>query len=327
MANYCSIIMYHYVRDLKNSRYPGIKGLDIGEFIAQLEYMQKYYTFITVEELLSSFEYGKKIPKNSALLTFDDAYIDHFTNVFPVLNSKGIQGCFFPPSRAVLDNVVLDVNKIHFILANNSNNYGKLIKFINNCLDTYRSEYNLESNDYYFSKLAVQNRFDSKEVIFIKRLLQVELPEELRKKIVKKLFLHFVTDNEKSFAKEIYMSMDQIKCLKNSGMYIGGHGYSHCWLNYLSESKQRIEIDKTLEFLDIIGSDVSNWIMCYPYGGYNESLISILKEKNCKLGITTQVDIAQIEELSRYRLPRLDTNDLPKEAFAEPNNWTKRVRF
>ena len=27
-----TIVMYHYVRDLKNTRYPGIKGLDIDLF-------------------------------------------------------------------------------------------------------------------------------------------------------------------------------------------------------------------------------------------------------------------------------------------------------
>jgi hypothetical protein len=32
------IVMYHYVRDLKNSRYPQIKGLDINCFEEQLDF-------------------------------------------------------------------------------------------------------------------------------------------------------------------------------------------------------------------------------------------------------------------------------------------------
>ncbi len=31
-----SVVMYHYVRDLKNTRYPAIKGLDLQLFKEQL---------------------------------------------------------------------------------------------------------------------------------------------------------------------------------------------------------------------------------------------------------------------------------------------------
>ena len=37
-------IMYHYVRDLKNSEYPTIKGLDKELFEKQLAYLLEHYT-------------------------------------------------------------------------------------------------------------------------------------------------------------------------------------------------------------------------------------------------------------------------------------------
>ena len=37
-----TIIMYHYVRDLKNGRYPKIKGLDILLFKEQIKYLKKH---------------------------------------------------------------------------------------------------------------------------------------------------------------------------------------------------------------------------------------------------------------------------------------------
>lgn len=33
------ISMYHYTRDLKHSRYPEIKGLDVGLFRKQMEFL------------------------------------------------------------------------------------------------------------------------------------------------------------------------------------------------------------------------------------------------------------------------------------------------
>ena len=78
--------MYHYVRDLKNSRYPAIKGLDIDLFKEQIRYLINHYKFITMEMLISAIENKSSIPSKSVLLTFDDAYIDHFEYVFPFLD-------------------------------------------------------------------------------------------------------------------------------------------------------------------------------------------------------------------------------------------------
>ena len=46
------IIMYHYVRDLKNSRYPGIKGLDYELFKQQIAFLKEHFTIVTMEEVL-----------------------------------------------------------------------------------------------------------------------------------------------------------------------------------------------------------------------------------------------------------------------------------
>lgn len=315
MNKKCSIIMYHYVRELPFTRYPEIKGLTVSLFKEQIAYMQKYYTFVSSKDLIDAVYNDTPLPNNATWLTFDDAYSDHYTNVFPILNEYGIEGAFFPPIKAITEHSVLDVNKIHFILASVTN-HEKLLKEIYALLDKYRKDFNLQTNDFYFNKLAVANRFDPKEVIFVKRLLQVELPESLRNILTDTLFKMYVTDNEESFSRELYMDKDQIKCMIRNGMYIGSHGYDHYWLNSLTPEKQEEEIDKSLAFLKEVGSDTNNWIMNYPYGGYNQSLIDIIKRKNCKLALTTKTAIANLSKENAFTLERLDTNDLPKDRNA-----------
>jgi len=113
-----TIVMYHYVRDLARSRFPLIKGLSIDRFRRQLDYIQTRYVPVAVEDLLEAFASPhKSLPPNPVLLTFDDGYSDHFLNVFPLLDERGIKACFFPPAQAVLEHRVLDVNKIQFVLA------------------------------------------------------------------------------------------------------------------------------------------------------------------------------------------------------------------
>lgn len=316
--------MYHYVRDLKHSRYPEIKGLPVSLFKEQLIYIMKYYKIIKMEDLIEAVKYNKELPENSLLLTFDDAYKDHFEFVFPILDELGIQGSFFPPAKAIEEQEVLDVNKIHFVLASVENK--KQIVFdIFSMLDEFRKEYSLESNEYYFNKLAEDDRFDTNEVIFIKRILQRDLPEKLRNMIVNSLFNKYVSKDEGSFSRELYMNTDQLKCMKRKGMYIGAHGYDHYWLNTLPKDQQEREIELSLEFLKKLGCQVKEWVMCYPYGTYNDSLLSLLKGSGCILGLTTQVDIADLDNCYPLTLPRLDTNDLPKDKNAKPNAWTLKV--
>ena len=109
-----TVVMYHYIRDLRNSRYPEIKGLDINLFKEQIHYIRRNYNIITMEEVIYSIDNETIIPDKSILLTFDDAYLDHYNYVFPILDKYNIQGSFYVPSKAVTEHTVLDVNK--FIL-------------------------------------------------------------------------------------------------------------------------------------------------------------------------------------------------------------------
>lgn len=315
-----TIIMYHYVRDLKNSRYPDIKGLDLALFIEQVDYLRKNYNIVSMEAVIDALENQGELPPKAVLLTFDDAYAEHFTNVLPILYNRKLQGSFYVPAKAICENIVLDVNKIHFILAS-APDTDDLIKKTFLEIGKFRKDFQLESDDFYFKKLAVANTYDPKEVIFFKRLLQKELPEELRNIITNNLFQTFVGMEESVFSRELYMNKEQLQCMILNGMHIGHHSYDHYWLNALSEEKQRIEIEKGCDFLKDLGVNMKNWTMCYPYGGYDESLLRILKEYNCKLGLTTKVSIADLAIDGRLELPRLDTNDIPKNSHSLPDKW------
>lgn len=316
--------MYHYVRDLIRTRYPEIKGLDLSLFYEQIRYLEKHYTIIKMDQLIDAIDNDAELPPNACLLTFDDAYIDHFTNVFPFLQKRKLEGSFFVPVKAVTEDKILDVNKIHFILASTPNKQ-LIIKEIFSHLDTYREAYNLQSNDHYFKKLAIANRFDTPEVIFIKRILQVELAEELRNIITDLLFSKFVSADEKSFSRELYVNTEQLECMQRNGMHIGGHGYKHYWLGSLDKAAQQFELEESLRFIKSIGGNEHRWTMCYPYGNYNNDTLDLLKALNCKLALTTRVDIAKTSGDGKFELPRLDTNDIPKDRYAEPNAWYDKV--
>ena len=309
--NKVTIVTYHYVRELEKTGYPSIKGLHLAKFKQQLKYFQRVYTFITIQDIFNCLNYDEAIPANALLLTFDDGYSDHFINVFPILKKLGIKGCFFPSAKPVLENKVLSVNKIQFILAS-VESVDDLLKDIYKSLDNNRHSYDLKSNDYYFNSLTRDlYGFDGKNITFIKRILQKELDKKLRESIIDELFKKYVTSDEKLFAHELYMGMSEIKHMIDSEMHFGSHGYEHCWFNTISQKEQEKDIDASIVFLNKLGIDSSIWTMAYPYGGYDYSLIEILKKNKFKFGFTTNKGIANINKNNIFTLKRFDTNDLP----------------
>jgi peptidoglycan/xylan/chitin deacetylase (PgdA/CDA1 family) len=306
-----TIVMYHYVRDLERSRFPAIKGMSLERFRRQLDYIEANFTPIGVEDIFEAVATpALELPKNSILLTFDDGYSDHFLNVFPMLDARGMKGCFFPSAQAVVEHIVLDVNKIQFVLAAVPE-VQRLLEQVLSALDEFRTEYALRSREEYASTVVEEHRYDPREIILFKRLLQRELPEHVRAEIVRRLFAQYVSVDEAAFACELYASVEQIACMQRHGMHIGSHGYSHLWLDHVPRETQKEEVDRSLDFLQQAGVGTEDWTMCYPYGGFNESILQVVEERKCRLGFSVEARIANLDIDNRLALPRIDTNDLP----------------
>ena len=50
-----TIVAYHYVRNIKNSKHYRIKGLEINEFNAQLNYIKKNYKVISADDIFDFY--------------------------------------------------------------------------------------------------------------------------------------------------------------------------------------------------------------------------------------------------------------------------------
>jgi peptidoglycan/xylan/chitin deacetylase (PgdA/CDA1 family) len=308
-----TIVMYHYVRPLQGSRFPDLKALELADFVEQLAYIRRHYSVISGTDLLDAAvaEAWDDLPPSPALLTFDDGYADHFTHVFPLLERHGVSGSFFVSGRSVLERRMLNVNKIHFILAAVRDKRA-LVDRLLAMIAQSGPQFGCRSGEEYWKALAVPSRFDPAEVVLVKRLLQRELPTPLRTRIVDDLFHELVTTDESGFAAELYLTVDHIADMRDAGMYFGSHGYEHSWLSHLDRADQEVEIRHAREFLQLIGMPPDAWIMCYPHGAYNASLLDLLRTVQCRIGLTTSVGIANLGVDDPLILPRLNTNDLPK---------------
>ena len=103
MSNNLTVVMYHYVREIHNSKYPNIKGLELEGFKRQLDFLQSEFSIISAEDLIYYAENKvSNLPNNPCYLTFDDGYKDHYKYVLPELKKRKLQGSFFPIAGPIL---------------------------------------------------------------------------------------------------------------------------------------------------------------------------------------------------------------------------------
>ena len=306
------ISMYHYTRDLKHSRYPRIQGLDVSLFDKQIEFLSSTFNVVTMEQVIDAVMYNGELPERALLLTFDDGYADNYTYALPILEKYKVQGSFFIPGKTFAEHKLLNVNKIHYILA--AADINELVKDLKKEMDYYRGrEFDYAPTDELYQEYAIANRFDCGDIVFVKRILQTALPEKLRDTISSKLFAKYIDVNEEQLAYELYMTEDQVRTMRRHGMHIGIHGYDHYWLANLTKDELQRDISLALDTLDEF-VDRKKWVMNYPYGNYSDDVIDYIKDKGAVLGLSTKVNVANLDRDNRYALPRLDCNDYPPKS-------------
>lgn len=300
-----TILNYHYVRPLTRSRYPEIKGCSLETFKAQVEHLTDHYTIVSAKDLIGHMTSGDPLPPNSAMLTFDDGFSDHYQYVFPILAHHGVSGCFYPPAAAVLEHRLLDVHKIHFILA--ASRHPELLADL---IDEFIQERGLGDPAEFAVQFRKPSARDSADIIYVKRMLQRGLPDEARAEIATQLFAETVSIDESAFAEELYCTLEQLVLMSSAGMHIGSHGYEHLWLSTLSDERQRLEMERSLDFLSQVSpSESDSRSICYPYGDFNRSTILLADSLGFKFGLADHHGIADLVTNDHFSLPRVSTSD------------------
>ena len=96
------ILMYHYISvpPAGSDRYRLSLSVTPENFDAQMAYLkQAGYHAVTLYDLYDVLAQGKALPEKPIILTFDDGYVDAFTQAMPILHKYGFVGTFFVLTR------------------------------------------------------------------------------------------------------------------------------------------------------------------------------------------------------------------------------------
>jgi peptidoglycan/xylan/chitin deacetylase (PgdA/CDA1 family) len=319
-----TIVMYHYVRRVAGSRFARLPALDLDAFRGQLDFIRRHYTPVSILDIVLATRGHVELPPRAIALTFDDGYSEHWQDVFPLLHRLKIPAAFFPVASSLIDRRVLDVNKIQFVLAA-ADAPATLVQSIDEAVERSSGRSDVKPLAEYRADGWKPVRFDSHAASYVKYMLQGALPEDLRIAVLDELFAKLVSADERAFADELYMGIDQAREMYHAGMTIGAHADRHLTLTSLSRDDQAREIDGALRVLDAVGASRSEFVFSYAKGAHNADSVSLLRERGCLLAVTNVPDIATVALETLLSLPRLDANHLPTDASAPPNQWTVRA--
>ena len=92
------ILMYHYISvpPLDADKIRVDLSVMPEQFEAQLSYLHDHgYTTVGLQDVVDLLSMNKPLPPRPIVLTFDDGYLDHYTEAFPLLQRYGMTGTFF----------------------------------------------------------------------------------------------------------------------------------------------------------------------------------------------------------------------------------------
>jgi peptidoglycan/xylan/chitin deacetylase (PgdA/CDA1 family) len=282
------VLMYHRISDEEMDPYTTIVNLD--KFESQIKFLKHNYNIIRLTDD------WQNINEKSIVITFDDGYVDNYTNAFPILEKYKAPATIFVATGNINTNKEFwDNDFIRMLLYRNKKN-----DFLN-------------LNE---KKIFLKNDDDIKNAIYIIHDILNELSPLQRDIVLKNIEQQLKPTKP---YRENYRTLNdvELKLLDESfSIDIGCHTVSHSRLATENEKEQEYEIFHSTQYLEkVLGHRIDSF--AFPFGkksDYNQTSIALLKKYNYKKAATTCS--GQVHKIyNPYEIPRWAVGNWNLEDF------------
>jgi peptidoglycan/xylan/chitin deacetylase (PgdA/CDA1 family) len=202
---------YHYVAAEAPAEPRAIFPVTVDGLAAQLELLGQSWAFVSRDEVLSAVAGEAELPERACVVTFDDGLRCQLELALPVLERLGVPAIFFVPGKPLAEERVLYVHKVHALRERVPDREllalaGGADVPVEVALDHYR--------------------YDRPDAARLKYLLNMRLPLADREHVVGAAFAEVFPD-EAAFARELYMSREDVAQLERAHRAVGAHSYAH----------------------------------------------------------------------------------------------------
>jgi peptidoglycan/xylan/chitin deacetylase (PgdA/CDA1 family) len=289
-------VMWHYVRPADAEPAVGAGRIEPERFDAQLDAIGRHRTVVAWGDVAAAISGGRPLPRDAALLTFDDGLADHARTVAPRLLARGWPGVFFVLARRPGEPLTVG-HAIHVLL-------GRLGE------DGLRTAVRdgLEPADRARFEIAQdrERAIGHPSVDVLKRPLQRDLAGAVEPLLSRLVASELGPDGD--VADALHLGPGDLAAMRGAGMAIGGHGRRHLWLDHAPAAAVRAEVGASARFLS---DEARPWAFAYPYGAATPASAAIVAEH----GFAAAFRAAPRDPAGRHHLGRIDAEDPKLDAL------------
>ena len=278
--NTLTIVVFHRVLAVDDERWPHAHPewtVSDGVFDQCLQFFRHNYHVISLEELLSSVEQGKKLPSRSLLITFDDGYADNEEYALPLLERDRVPAVLFlttdflnRKSRPWTEDLVAAFREG----AISSQLVAQLYRALFNKSDGVSADPNKQLNE-------ISERW-------------IDLPDDEVEQLCR---VHLGKPLHRSSERAQMLSTEQLRHLHAAGVAIGAHGKTHTSLPLSTNLEMELtEPQRTLvDCLDLPSTDEIS-TLAFPFGSYSENVVRSAVAKGYKLLFTFKPALMKLSQ-------------------------------
>ena len=265
------VLAYHRVIDVDHD-YPfdiELISASCKQFDEQMSFISKYFTPVTIEQVVDSYKNNLKLPKKAILVTFDDGFEDNYKNAFPILKKYSVPATIFLSTD--------------FISSDNTLWFDRLSYFIMN--------YDLAPiQDVVKNKFKIDCRTNNKRTILEQVMEYVKvIPNSDREKLLSDLYNEYeFTYKSKDKKLSTTLNWEQIKEMDNSCISFGSHTLSHPILSQLDTEELSHELIESKRIIEQkLEHDIDT--IAYPVGtqsAFNSQVIRQAQKADYVLGFS-----------------------------------------
>lgn len=263
----------------------------VNSFEIQMRFLRKKYCVLGLQEVINAIQKNISLPRNIAVVTFDDGYRNNLTLALPILIKYNIPASIFLTTGYIGTDKLLPLDRAYLILTNSQN-----------------------KQPLFFKEIGLGPLFfDNDESILASYLSTVEalknLSTEVQEAYLEKLKTILKSDYERSDVENEFklLSWEEVDYLaKNDLIEIGAHTQSH---EILSNVSIRVAEKEILNSKTMIECHLSRKVISFAYPNgtlrdFNEFHSQQLKNIGFVCSMTTVARLNQYSD-NRYELGRI----------------------
>jgi len=275
-GNGLTVLLYHRVvgPDLIHDLDPDLVDATPTEFDQQMAYVREHFNPISVEEMLLASRERRQLPPDSALVTFDDGYLDNYEHALPILLRHGIKALFFITTGYLTNRRLFwwERTSLHVRQSQRT---------------SIRLEYPaVEELD--LSKPSARTRAVNRLNRIVKDCFGLDIDRFLDG-VAQACGVPWTPDDDRVNGDRALMTWDQVRALRAAGMGIGSHTRSHRILHTLPPAQLAEELIESRAVLEQqLGEPITT--IAYPAGksiAGNASVRAAIAAAGYELGFTT----------------------------------------